>query len=202
MSNLPAIPRTLAIVLLVLLALGWFLRPQPKPIEAGPFDPPTQVEIDEPIELAAPEDYRITALDEYSLTAMVMSRKRYRLDRQSKISPVDFLLGWGNVTLEPNLSGIEYSQDGRWGNARFRYDAINIKPREITLTTANTHMIPEFGNREIKRRIMRARRGDVLSMKGYLVRVDSTDGWYWESSRTRRDWGNHACELFYVTEIN
>jgi hypothetical protein len=202
MLNFPIPPRTLAIVLLAMAGVGLLIRPDPRPLEAGPFDPPIQVAIDDPVELTAPEDYRITALDEYAVTAMVMSRKRYWLDRQSDLSPVDFLLGWGQVTVEPNLSGISYRQDGRWGNTRFRYDAINLKPREINLATANTHMIPEYGNREVKRRIMRARRGDVLTMRGYLVRVDSTDGWYWESSRTRRDWGNHACELFYVTEID
>lgn len=202
MPNLGISPRALGISLVLLLIFGWLMRPQPKPIEAGPFAPPKQVEVEDYLQLPAPEGYRIRALDEYSVTAMIMSRERYWIDRQSKISPVDFLLGWGRITLEPNLSGIAYSQDGRWGNTRFRYDEIDIKPREISLSTANTHMIPEFGNREIKSRILRARRGDVLTMRGYLVRVDSNeDGWFWESSRSRRDWGNRACEIFYVTDI-
>lgn len=201
MSNLPVSPKTLAIGLVVLLVVGWLARPQPEPVPAGPFDPPRQIAVEDVVELPGPENYRITALDEYSLTAMVMSRERYWFDHQSDVSPVDLLLGWGPVTMEPNLSGIEYSQGGRWGNTRFRYDEINITPREINLSIANTHMIPEFGNREVKRRIMGARRGDVLTMRGYLVRVDGPDGWHWESSRTRRDYGNHACEIFYVTEV-
>lgn len=202
MSYLPFAPRTLILALAALLVLGWLARPRPVPLEVGPFDPPRQIALDKPAELPAPENYRITALDEYSMTAMVMSRERYRFDRQSEVSPVDLLLGWGPVTVEPNLSGIRYSQGGRWGNTRFRYDEIDITPRMINLSIANTHMIPEEGNREVRKRIMRARRGDVLTMKGYLVRVDGPDGWKWESSRTRRDFGNHACEIFYVTEVN
>lgn len=199
-SYLPVSPRTLAIGAVVLLVVGWIARPRPEPTPAGPFDPPRQVALDEPFELPGPENYRITALDEYSLTAMVMSRKRYWFDHQTDVSPVDLLLGWGPVTVEPNLSNIEYSQDGRWGNARFG-PGIDITGRRINLSTANTHMIPEFGNGDVRKRILRARRGDVLTMKGYLVRVDGPDGWKWESSRTRRDYGNHACELFYVTEV-
>jgi hypothetical protein len=199
--NWPVAPRTLAAGLLALGALAFVTRPEPGLVEAGPFAEPEQRAVERALELAAPEGFRIFAMDTYVVEAMVLSRKRYRFDAEAKLSPVDFLLGWGPLTLEPNLSGIRYTQDGRWGNYRFGRATIDVRPRDITLNAANTHMIPEPGNREVRRRLLRARRGDVLRMEGYLVRVEGPNGWIWESSRTRADFGPRACELFYVTHI-
>lgn len=201
MDRLPASPKTLALGALAIVAIAFVVRPEPEPIEAGPFDPPLQEALKEPVELAAPEGYRITALDRYEVSAMLMSSKRYRFDHQARVSPVDFLLAWGPLTREPNLSGIRYSQSGRWGHTRFSFDAVNISPRVITVSSANTHIIPEVGNGPLRRRLLRARRGDIVNLEGYLVRVDGPDGWFWESSRTRRDYGDRACEIFYVTAM-
>jgi hypothetical protein len=199
--NLPVAPRTLALVFVSALALTYAARPEPKTLEAGPFPEPEQREVEGRLELSAPAGFRIFAMDTYVVEAMVLSRKRYRWDREAKLSPVDFLLAWGPLTLEPNLSGIRYTQGGRWGSYRFGNEAISVRPREIVLNAANTHMIPETGNREVFRRLLRARRGDVLRMEGYLVRIEGPNGWRWESSRTRADWGKRACEVFYVTHI-
>lgn len=181
--------------------MAWIARPEPKLVEAGPFNPPYQEALDGTLELAGPEGYLVTALDRYELSAMVMSTKRYRFDHQSKLSPVDFLLAWGPLTREPNLSGIRYTQSGRWGHTRFKFDEVNVSPRIMTVSSANTHIVPEFGNRALRRRLLRARRGDVVHLEGYLVRIDGPDGWLWESSRTRKDYGDRACEIFYVTSM-
>lgn len=198
----PLPPRAAVFVVAALIGLAFLARPESPLVEAGPFPDPVQHELSEIPDLPAPEGYRITALASYSLEAMVMSRKRYYLDPQSKISPVDFMFGWNDVTIEPNLSGIDYSQDSRWGNTRFDPRAINLKPREINLSTANTHIIPEVGNAGLRRRMLHVRRGDVVRLSGYLVRVDGPNGWNWVSSLTRRDYGNHACEIFYVTQFD
>ena len=38
-------------------------------------------------------------------------------------------------------------------------------------------------------------------MTGYLVDARDKKGWRWNSSRTRDDTGDGACELFYVNSI-
>jgi len=43
--------------------------------------------------------------------------------------------------------------------------------------------------------------GQVVALRGYLVRVQSPDGWRWNSSMTRSDSGNGACEVVWVRHI-
>lgn len=45
------------------------------------------------------------------------------------------------------------------------------------------------------------RTGDIVELKGSLVRVDEKGGWHWVSSLTRNDTGNHACELIWVEDF-
>jgi hypothetical protein len=45
------------------------------------------------------------------------------------------------------------------------------------------------------------RPGQIVSLQGQLVRAESPDGWMWQSSLSREDTGNHACELMYLTDI-
>lgn len=197
----PLSPRSTVLAGLAIAALAWWAAPEPEPVETGPFAPPRQRPVEEVLELPAPEGFRITALDHYSMDAMVMSRKRYRWDTQAELAPVDLQLAWGQLTVEPNLGAIRYRQDSRWGNITFDRDEVEVTPGEINLSTANTHMIPAQGDRQIRSALLGARRGDVLRLQGYLVRVDGPDGWAWVSSRSRGDFGNHACELFYVTGV-
>ena len=46
-----------------------------------------------------------------------------------------------------------------------------------------------------------ARKGQVVALEGYLVKVISKDGWWWKSSLTRNDTGNGACEVIWVEEV-
>lgn len=61
------------------------------------------------------------------------------------------------------------------------------------------HMIP--ANDEIKSRLKKVRVGQVVALSGYLVRVQGADGWHWNSSMTRRDSGDGACEVVWVKDI-
>ena len=185
---------------IVLILLGTMLKGRPVQ-EAGPFDPPVQRELREPMELAAPEGYTIVATDEYRVEAMVMSRCRYWFDDGSVLSPIDLLLGWGPLTVEPNLHGIEWKQQARWGNYHYLFANVNIEQREMDIHSANTHIIPASGDRALRRALLKIRRGDVVRLTGYLVQVRGADGFYWNSSRTRADTGDGACELFYVTAV-
>ena len=80
--------------------------------------------------------------------------------------------------------------------------SVSIIDREINAHLANTHIIPEPGNPVLGRGLLAVRRGEVVRLSGYLVRVEGPGGLQWNSSRARRDSGNHACEVFYVTEMD
>ncbi len=196
-------PRNLIIAAVALgIAIVWAaMRPAPL-VEAGPFEEPRQTTLSPFIDLPAPPGYQITATDEYSVEAMIMSRSRYWFGEDTSLSPVDFLLAWGNLTIEPNLSGIEWSQSDRWGYYHYKFDNVNLEGRSIAAQSANTHIIPAPDRPDLRRALLKMRRGDVARLKGYLVQVRGPGGFTWDSSRTRTDTGIHSCEVFYVTEMD
>lgn len=189
----------LLLVLLAVLALG-ACEGSGKLAPTGPFPAPEQTELSYFKPLGVFGDYDIWAMDEFEIEGMILSRKRYRFDKESKLSPVDFLIAWGPLTQEPAVSQIEWSQSGRWGF--FRYPAgLGLSPQTITRNHSNMHVVPDPSDRYIRRQVLRVRRGDVVRMRGYLVQIDGPDGWRWRSSRSRTDTGARACEIMFVTDI-
>ena len=43
--------------------------------------------------------------------------------------------------------------------------------------------------------------GERVRIDGWLVQVNTPDGWRWRSSLTREDSGGGACEVVYVCSI-
>lgn len=168
--------------------------------QVGPFPDPEQKELAGGLDLPAPPGCSVHATDSYELEALIVSRNRFHQPPLSDLSPVDFALAWGELTVEPNISGIEYSQDSRWYEYRFRSGAINVPPAYIATHSANTHIIPDPTNPGLAKRLLGFRRGDVVHLKGYLVAAGLPSGGPWASSRTRTDTGNRSCEIMYVTE--
>ncbi len=194
-------PRVIVgVFVLILLALIPIACSKGELREAGPFGQPIQTEMSYLTPLGVFEDFEIFATDEYEISAVILSRKRYWFDAESDLSPVDFLLGWGPVTLEPNISKIEWSQSGRWGNYRYRYEDITINQNDIAQNTANTHIIPDPDQPNLRSELLGLRRGDSVRLVGYLVKIYGENGWRWESSRSRNDTGGGACEVFFVTD--
>jgi len=170
-------------------------RPLPAP---GPLGEPRQRELATPRELPAPKGFTITATHEYDVTAVVVSRKRYRLDHEASVCPVDVILAWGPLTEEPNNEAIKWRQGGRWGYWRPLEEA-TVSTSSIARYAANTHLVPPEDDPATRSAVMALRRGDVVRLSGYLVNIMGDDGWRWSSSRTRTDTGDGSCELFYVT---
>jgi hypothetical protein len=127
----------------------------------------------------------------------VLSRKNYHFDRESELSPVDFALGWQLMSDETVLKDIEIKQSGRW--YFWRVERFPIPRQAIETQSANMHLIP--ANKYIEKALDKVKQGQIINMTGALVRADSQDGWQWQSSLTRTDTGNHACEVMYVDSI-
>lgn len=143
-------------------------------------------------------DYEIQPLAVYSLTARIIGRRDYRWDSASAISPTDLALGWGPMSDTAVIEQFEFRQSARF--VSYRYQGIPPVAQEtIDSHLANTHLIP--ANDVVRGQIDRLRVGQLVSLKGKLVKVRGDNGWYWDSSLSRTDTGDGACELMWVEEI-
>jgi hypothetical protein len=141
--------------------------------------------------------YSITPLETFDIKARVLSTEHYSFGREADLSPVDLALGWGKMSDEAILKDIKISQSNRF--YYWHVDAFPIPRREIETQSANMHMIP--ADDAIASTLKSVKTGQVVKIKGFLVRADAPDGWHWKSSLTREDTGNGACEVVFVKEI-
>jgi hypothetical protein len=185
------------LILLLAAFLAWKLLLQPGTVELGPgvlaAEDPVQTDLDA-AEIIALDEFRITPLAGFRILAKVLSRETYSMGPESDLSPIDLALGWGRMSDEAVLEHIEISQSGRW--YRWRSKSFPIPRREIETHSANMHLIP--AHELVEDDIESIREGQVVELRGFLVRADRDDGWHWVSSLKRTDTGARSCELFYV----
>jgi hypothetical protein len=55
------------------------------------------------------DEFNIKALAEYKIKARVLSRNNFSIGKESKLSPVDFALGWGPMSDQDVIDKIEVS---------------------------------------------------------------------------------------------
>ncbi|MET0029558.1 MAG: hypothetical protein ABW101_18155, partial [Candidatus Thiodiazotropha sp.] len=133
-------------------------------------------------------------LARFDIKAKILSKKYYSLGRESDLAPIDLALGWGNMSDEKVLQTIRISQSNRYFH--WRVDEFPIPRKEIETHASNMHIIP--ADTATESAIRDARKGEIVQFSGYLVKVDTQDGWHWSSSLSRSDTGNGACELVWV----
>lgn len=179
---------------------AWKLLVEGGQVTTGPGvkinDAPIQTEIRQTDSFGF-KGYRITPLAEFNIKAKVLARENYSLGRESDLSPVDFALGWQSMSDESVLAQIKISQSGRWYH--WQVQDFPIPRQAIETQSANMHLIP--ADDYIENKLDDIKQGQLIAMQGYLIRADADDGWYWQSSLTRNDTGNHACEIVYVKDV-
>ncbi|HSN87523.1 MAG TPA: hypothetical protein VL025_12230, partial [Thermoanaerobaculia bacterium] len=182
---------------------GYWLFSQPSAAGAGdPLDwseEPYQEETDE--EAFEVETRKgtvtLTPRAEFDVSAVVAGAERYRLDRESFLSPVDLVLTWGELPEEPYKSQVSYDQSARF--YFWRVPTRELDLRYIQAHSSNMHMIPATSN--LKRALTSVGEGDSVRVRGLLVNAAREDGYTWNSSRSRKDSGPGACELIWVEEL-
>ena len=142
-------------------------------------------------------EFNFKALADYQIKARVLSRNNFSLGKESEISPSDLALGWGPMSDQSVIDKLDISQSNRW--YRWKADILPIPAKEISLNSANVHIIPK--DNVIEEKFDKVYEGSLIEMKGYLVEVTTADGWHWRSSLKRDDTGGGSCELFWVEEI-
>lgn len=190
------------LLLIASLAVAWWLWAtrdveHPPGVVVAP-DEPTQTELEEPASPWEHGGYRITPLARFRLTARLLGTERYRFDGGADLSPVDFALGWGRMSDTAVIDALNISQGGRF----YRYQWMGSPPipsGEIVRSSANMHLIP--ATPEIRKVLLSARTGQVVTLAGKLVKAEGENGWRWSSSLTRDDSGGGACELVWVEGV-
>ncbi len=145
------------------------------------------------------DDYQLTRKARFEIRARVLSTESYYTGRTADLSPIDLALGWGVMSDQAVIDQLDISQSGRW--YRWKYESSPPVPeQQIISSSSNMHMIP--ASKAIDRSLKKLRKGDIISLSGYLVDVDHESGWQWRSSMTRTDTGDGACELVYVESLS
>jgi len=142
--------------------------------------------------------FRVEPVATFDITALVLSTRRYRLGRESQLSPYDIGVAWGPMADRSMREPLTFRQSGRFLRYRYR-EALPYPQSAIDHHIANIHAIPP--DRSISRDLRRLRPGRVVRLQGYLVNVSAADGWYWRTSLTRTDTGGGACELMWVESV-
>jgi hypothetical protein len=194
--------RRLLLVLLMALCVGggvhWWRTRALSPT-AGVLigEAPQQVDLAPGAQLTR-DDYTLTTRARFELTARVLARADYRFDAGAALAPVDLALGWGRMSDSAVLARIHVSQSNRF--YYWRVEDFPIPRQEIENSSANMHLIP--ADASVLRQIERARVGQLLRLRGFLVDAARADGWQWRTSLRRDDTGSGACELVYVEDIS
>ncbi len=146
------------------------------------------------------EGYLITPLSTYKLRARVLGKKHYRFSKWANVSPIDLALGWDIMSSNFYLDQLKISQARRWYYVKWGGSAA-VSEQKIFNNSANVHILP--ASKDIKKTVKSFKKGSLVELEGFLVRVDDTekDRW-WVSSRSRTDRGDGSCEVFYVTKAN
>lgn len=142
-------------------------------------------------------EYQLTPLADFDVEARVLSVEQYHTDLSSRLSPIDFALGWGPMSDSSVLKHFRVRQGGRFFTIYPDERAIDMKV--ALLSAANMHLIPSSAT--LQDRLESVRPGNIVRLRGQLVSVLGPNNFTWRSSLTRADTGNGACELFYVEAV-
>ena len=203
------------VVVIVLLLLYWYTQMRvtmPSAIAEGracPMPPVVQMG-DVPLQTKVPgyispflfqSGAVLEPLAGFSVNARVLSVEHYSRDNASIFSHVDLALGWKKMSETKVLDKLDISQSGRFYWYRWSNEP-PIPQQEIINSSANMHMIP--ANIQIAKALKQVKKDDQVTISGWLVQASYLKGnraMSWNSSTTREDTGNGACEVIYVCRV-
>ncbi len=206
MKNIITLLLAAAFVVALVVAFGALSGPKSGPAKGSPIDPsndPVQVNGNGELETRSIDggELTLTKVADYRIAATVCGRKKYSQPWQSLVAPIDLCVAWGRLATENIKPWLKFSQDMRWYQFRYEREAPVDGPY-ISQHSANMHLVAAVKN--IKRAIAKIDKGDLVLLEGYLINIHGTfkgQKVMWNSSQTREDDGNGACELMYVYKV-
>jgi len=142
-------------------------------------------------------DFLLQPRAHYEIEARVLSVERYRTDTGAALAPIDFAVGWGPMSDSDNLQHYRVTQGARFATLYPDDDAIELAT--ALRFSANMHLIP--ANSIVRDTLLSTKPGHIVILDGYLVSASRDDGFTWNTSLSRDDTGNGACELMYVRSV-
>jgi len=134
----------------------------------------------------------------YEIEARVLSVERYRFEGGARLSPLDFAVGWGPMSDSTVLSHFRITQGGRFFMIYPDEQALDLS--DALGSSANMHLIPATA--QIRDRLGDVRAGHLVRLRGLLVNASGPNGYTWQTSLSRSDTGDGACELFFVEGVS
>jgi hypothetical protein len=180
---------------------NWWTSERHERVPPGIVAPadPVQRNLDTRVTFQA-KDHTFIKRAEFDVTARVLRKEIYRIDGGANLAPVDLGLGWGQLSDTRIVDQLEFSQMGRFLYWRPRNQAtFPLTPQDTTAHAAQVHAIP--ANASIERTLRYLRPGQVVTLQGFLVDVRGPAGFAWNTSLSRTDTGDGACELMWIESV-
>ena len=128
------------------------------------------------------------------IDGLVLARKDYTMGPESRLSPMDVVLGWGPVSAVGVGAKVGITQADRSYTPKANTSGLDAAT--ILLNTANLHLIPD--SPQIKSVLATVAPGDFLSLKGHLVGVGDATGWQWIPAVGKSDAGLYGMDILLV----
>lgn len=167
------------------------------PLSAAPDGAPAQTRIAAMrVDLGGGFEARL--LHGYVLEGRVVTRRTFRNDATSAISPLDLGIVWGDLAKPGRTAGIEFRTAPR--AVRYRPSPDAVLPADWEEQITNNHLIP--ADPSVLEALMAVEVGQRVRLRGYLVAVTGDQIAPWRSS-TRRDDNTMigGCEIILVTGV-
>jgi hypothetical protein len=186
----------------ILGGINWWMyeRPVSRPPGVLVADEPRQQDLDPPPRFSD-RGYTFAKRARFDITARVLRREIYRVDGGAALAPVDVAVGWGPVSDSRIVDRLEFSQMGRFFYWKPRdFATFPLDMNTLSTHAAQIHLIP--ATKDLDARVRRLRPGQIATIGGYLVDVAGPGGFTWNTSLTRTDTGNGACEIVWVESLD
>lgn len=150
----------------------------------------------------------ITYVAEYVLSGRVVDVQLYGGSSVAdKLSPKDIGVAWGFLASDESKEKVKWSSTGNrflyWNIPDGSWYQMNGGKKAITSHHSNNHLIPS--NDEVAKLVKKIKEDDYVQVTGYLIKLYWTndEGKYyrWNTSTSRTDTGDGACEIIYVTDV-
>ncbi|WP_178862412.1 hypothetical protein [Thiomicrorhabdus cannonii] len=144
------------------------------------------------------KEHELIPKADLDMRGKVLSQEPYYFDRGSDVSPVDLAMGWKMMSDQAIVDKFTFRQNMRWFS--WHSEGMPVKKLEARFNMANIHIIPS--TEEITMQLKSVRTGDIIQINGLLVDVKSKkDAWYWKTSTTFMDNGDHADEILWLENL-